>query len=79
VKTLLAQIKKLANLVKPAVTVTAIKTEPADNRILECAIAAEAEYLITGNIKHFSFKKFHHTRIVSLQEFLIILGEAVLA
>lgn len=78
VKALLSQIKKCAELVKPSVPVSAIKIDPADNWFLECALAAAADYLVTGNTKHFPFKKFHHARIVSPQEFLIILGEAVL-
>jgi len=79
VNLLLSQIKKCAQLVKPSGTINAVKIDPADNRILECALAAEADYLVTGNIKHFAFKKIHNTRIVSPQEFLIILGEAVLS
>jgi putative PIN family toxin of toxin-antitoxin system len=77
VKALLSQIKKHAKMLKPSVPIIAIKIDPADNRILECALAAVADYLITGNIKHFPFKKFQSTRIVSPQEFLVILGEAV--
>ena len=79
VKELLSQIKKHAKMVKPSVPVSAIKIDPADNRLLECALAAAADYLVTGNIKHFPFKKFQNTRIVSPQEFLVILGEAVLS
>ena len=71
--------EKQARMVKPAVTVSVIKIDPADNRILECASAAAADYLVTENIKHFPFKKFQNTRIVSPQEFLLILGEVVLS
>jgi uncharacterized protein len=78
VKTLLSQIKKHATMVKASQSLSVIKIDSADNRFLECALAAEADFLVTGNIKHFPFKKFQHTRIVSPQEFLIILGEAVL-
>lgn len=79
VKELLTQIKRHAKVVKPSVPISVIKMDPADNRILECALAAAADYLVTGNIKHFPFKKFQKTRIVSPQEFLLILGEAVLS
>jgi putative PIN family toxin of toxin-antitoxin system len=27
--------------------------DPDDNHVLECAVAAEAEFLITGNARHF--------------------------
>ena len=78
VKTLLSQIRQRAILIKPSLAVSAIKIDPADNRFLECALAAEADFLVTGNTKHFPFKKFHRTRIVSPHEFLIIVGEAAL-
>lgn len=29
-------------------------SDPDDDALLECAQAAEAEYLVTGNLKHFS-------------------------
>jgi putative PIN family toxin of toxin-antitoxin system len=61
VKALLSQIKKHAIIVEPSLAVSAIKIDPADNRFLECALAAEADYLITGNTKHFPFKRFQHT------------------
>jgi len=78
VKSLLVQIRKFGKMVEPSVPVNAIRTDPADNRILECALTAEADFVVTGNTKHFSFKKFRNIRIVSPQEFLVILGEAVL-
>ena len=40
-----------------------------DNRFLELACAAEADYLITGNKLHFTFSKFYNTLIVSPREY----------
>ena len=47
--------------------------DPEDNRFLECAGEAKADFLITGNTKHFPSEKFQKTRIVSPAEFLIAL------
>jgi len=41
-----------AVLVTPTGTVTESADEP-DNRFLECAEAAKADYLVTGNARHF--------------------------
>lgn len=41
-----------ATVIIPAVTRTASPDE-SDNRFLECAEVAEADYLITGNVRHF--------------------------
>jgi predicted nucleic acid-binding protein len=38
-------------VVSPAVRAAA--GDPDDNQFLECAEAAQADYLVTGNIRHF--------------------------
>ena len=47
-----------------------IPDDPPDNRILECAVEAEAEFLITGNNNDFSFASFRGIRIVSPRGFV---------
>src|SRR4051812_22532822 len=46
--------------------------DEADNRFLECAEAAAAHYLVTGNTKHFP-REFKDTRIVTPAQFLALL------
>lgn len=72
---LLLKIKKDAKFVNPSVSVDVIKRDPEDNKFLECALEAKADYLITGNIKHFSFKKFRSTFIVTPRDFLDIIAK----
>jgi putative PIN family toxin of toxin-antitoxin system len=43
--------------------------DPADNRFLECAEAAKADYLVTGNKRHFP-KQWRQTLVVSARELL---------
>ena len=43
--------------------------DPDDNRFLECSEAAHAEFLITGNLKHYP-KEYKNTRIVNARQFL---------
>lgn len=70
VKKLLAQLKKDAIMVAPMVSINIIKDHPVDNIFLECAFTAKADFLITGNTKHFSLKTFHHINILTPSEFL---------
>ena len=72
-RSLLLKIKKNAKLVKPSVSVDIIKSDPEDNKFLECALEAQADYFITGDIKNFSFKKFRNIPIVTPREFLNII------
>jgi len=39
--------------------------------VLECALAAEADYIVTGDKKHLlTLREFHDIRIVSPSDFL---------
>lgn len=49
---LLQLIKNHAQLVTPARALQVAK-DPDDNKFLECADVARADYLITGNQRHF--------------------------
>ena len=44
-------------------------TDPADNIFLECADAARADYLVTGNQKHFP-RFWKKTKLVTPREFV---------
>lgn len=72
VRDALAAIERTALLVHPVNTETACSHEP-DNRFLEWAEAAQADYLITGNRRHFP-KAHRNTLIVSTREFLAALS-----
>ena len=65
----LSVIRKTSLLVKPTRTVTLIKDDEPDNRLLECAHAAGAEYLVTGNTRHFP-KTFEATTILPPKRFI---------
>jgi putative PIN family toxin of toxin-antitoxin system len=65
---LLQLLKSEAITVMPQKSVTASKDE-SDNRFLECAEAADAQYLITGNNKHFP-KSLKSTLVINAREFL---------
>jgi hypothetical protein len=67
---LLVSLKKGALLVEPKIRITVITADPADNKFLACAHTAQADFLITGNAKHFPFKQSQATRIVSPKEFI---------
>jgi uncharacterized protein len=43
--------------------------DPDDNKFLECADAVRADYLITGNLKHFP-RFWKNTKIITSREFI---------
>jgi putative PIN family toxin of toxin-antitoxin system len=46
-----------------------VAADPDDNIFLECADAAHADYLITGNLKHFP-RFWKETKIITPREFI---------
>lgn len=68
----LAAIRKVAKLVAPAQTLS-VSADESDNRFLECAEAAEADYLVTGNTRHFPHI-YKTTKIVTGRQFLDMLA-----
>jgi uncharacterized protein len=71
VEYLLKLAVKTGLIVVPERTVAVSPDEP-DNRFMECAEAAEADYLVTGNVKHFP-ETHKRTEIVTGRRFLNIL------
>jgi putative PIN family toxin of toxin-antitoxin system len=71
---LIRSITRAAVLVHPTRTIS-ISPDESDNRFLECAQEARAEYVVTGNKRHFPFPEFEGIKIVSPAEFAAILME----
>ncbi len=46
------EILERAEIITPSSRITAVKAKESDNRILECAVDAAADVLVTGDIKH---------------------------
>jgi predicted nucleic acid-binding protein len=71
----LAGIREAGLAVTPTIPVTAA-SDPDDNIFLECAQAAEAHYLVTGNVKDFPCE-WQMTRIVTAREFVELVADAL--
>ena len=72
VEAFLTRLKTRACWVEPRIVLEIIESDPGDNRFPECALEARADFLVTGNTKHFPFKKFKKTRIVTPADFLAV-------
>jgi putative PIN family toxin of toxin-antitoxin system len=66
----LRAISRAGMMVKPKRTIS-VSRDPDDNKFLECADAARADYLVTGNKRHFP-KTFGKTQIVNAKELIEI-------
>jgi putative PIN family toxin of toxin-antitoxin system len=62
-------IGRTASIVRPSRKVTVLEDVP-DNRILECAVTAQADLIVTGDHHLLKLREFEGIPIVSLADFL---------
>ena len=74
---LLDLIRQRTRLITP-VSLPTLTSDPDDNIFLECADAARADYLVTGNQRHFP-KFWKNTKIIGTRSFLEIVAPHLLA
>lgn len=68
----LRMLKSAARLVHPKRKLS-VASDPDDNKFLECAEAAGADYLVTGNKRHFP-KSLGKTKVVNAKELVQIIA-----
>lgn len=61
---------EIATIVDTKTNLDVVKEDPDDNILLECAIEANADYIISGDEHLKKLKEFGKIKIVSVSEFL---------
>jgi len=62
-------------IVRPSETVQGICRDPDDDAILACALAAGADYLVTGDADLLALKTFRGIRIITPREFELLFND----
>ena len=71
----LSGLRRVALVADPPRFVSAIADDHPDNRILECALFAEADYLVTGDRRHLlPLGEYEGVKILRAPEFLELVG-----
>ncbi len=65
-------LRNRAHLVSPAKRLQ-VTSDPDDNIFIECADAARADYLVTGNQRHFP-KFWKKTKIITSRDFIALVA-----
>ncbi len=73
----LALIENHAQFVKPMRSIQVAK-DPDDDKFLECADAARADYLVTGNQRHFP-RFWKKTKVITSREFISMVAPHLIA
>jgi putative PIN family toxin of toxin-antitoxin system len=63
-------ISEITARVQPSNKIDAIKEDPDDNKVLECAEAAGCEYIVTGDLDLLRLGKYGEIRIMTVRAFL---------
>ena len=74
IKEALKTISRAAEVLKPSIKLDVLEDVP-DNRILECAVEAKADVIVTGDRHLLKLKKFQGIPVVRLVDFLRMFPE----
>jgi putative PIN family toxin of toxin-antitoxin system len=70
----MAQLASCTTLVHPTHTLSVVVEDPADDRILECAVTADSHYLVTGDNHLLRLGAYADIQIVRVAEFMNLLS-----
>ncbi len=71
-------IIQVCEMVKPIEKVDILKDDPDDNKILECAIAGNSDYIVSQDKDLLELKEFRGIKIVNPKEILNILEKSLI-
>ena len=77
IQVILTELTGIADFVNPSKTVDVVLEDPEDNRILECALEAGANYVITGDFHLLKLSRYRNIEVVNAVAFLEKLSSAV--
>lgn len=68
------KLKGSANIVNPYFELNAVPDDPDDNRVLECAVAGKADFIVSGDRHLRRIGDFEGIAIVTVRQFLETAG-----
>ena len=69
-----AKLEGNADLVDPQFELNAVPDDPDDNRVLECAVAGKAEFVVSGDRHLLRIGSYEGIAIVTVRQFLETTG-----
>jgi len=73
VKRQLDLVRAFSFIIEPMTRIFAVKDDPDDNMVLECAVSCNADYIISGDSHLLSLKEYKGIKVLSSREFLEII------
>lgn len=63
-------LEEMAVVVRPDLRLTVVKSDPDDDRVLECALAGEADYIVSGDKHLRELGSYDGIKIVTVRQFM---------
>ena len=70
VQVILTELIGISDFVNPSKTLDVVCDDPEDNKILECAVEAGANYVVTGDVHLLRLSKYRDIKVLSAVAFL---------
>jgi len=67
---IIEELRAACDIISPSVSVGVIRSDPDDNRMLECAVEAQAHFIVSGDPHLLDLGKFEKIRILSPADYL---------
>jgi putative PIN family toxin of toxin-antitoxin system len=67
---ILTELTGIADFLNPPETINVVLEDPEDNRILECAVEAKANYIITGDFHLPKLSRYLNIEVLNMAAFL---------
>ena len=67
---ILTELMGIADFVNPSETLNVVLEDPEDNRILECAVEAEANCVISGDFRLLKLSRYRNIEVLNVAAFL---------
>ena len=77
IQVILTELTSLSDFVNPSKTIRVVPEDPDDNRILECAVEAEANYIITGDLHLLRLSRYQDIEVLNAGAFLEKLSSTI--
>jgi len=74
INTLLGRWSTISIYVEPEVALEVVEDDPDDNRVLECAIAAKANYIISGDKHLLDLGEYRGIEVLPPAGFIVLLN-----
>jgi len=72
IKQFYEELINITNIVYPQKKLRIVNEDPSDDMLFECAIEANAQFIITGNKHVLKLKKYKNIQVISAKEFMIL-------